>query len=371
MTTATELGTRELNRALLERQLLLRRRRLPVPKALEHLVGLQAQEPPDPYVALWSRLEGFRPDMLATLITSHKAVRATLMRTTIHLVTARDYLALYSVMRPRHVRTVLSGGADRRALKGLDLKELLSAAHALIGKQPLTRAQLGPLLARRWPDRDPAALARAAAYLLPAIHIPPRGVWGATGRTTLTTAESWLDRSPDRATSPERAVLRYLAAFGPATTADIRTWSGLNGLAAIMERLRPRLISLRDQRGRELLDLPSAPRPSGSTPAPPRFLPEYDNVLLSHYDRSRIVPSEHRQRLITRNGRSVGTVLIDGFVKATWRVRREGKAATLVVELLEPLARLDLKATKEEGARLLGWMAPEADTHRIEVNRGS
>jgi winged helix DNA-binding protein len=347
--------------------MLLRRRALPVARAIEHLVGMQAQQPNDPYIGLWSRLEEFRPEALARLITDRKAVRTTLMRTTIHLVTARDALALYPVTRPVHTRTVYSSTLDAHALADMDIAKLLAVGRALVEERPRTRAQLTPLLAERWPGRDAGALARAVNYLLPMAHVPPRGIWGSSGQTTLTTLESWLRRSPGGDAFPDAAILRYLAAFGPAAVADIRTWSGLSRLAEVVERLRPGLMVFRDTSGRELFDLPDAPRPDPDTPAPPRFLPEYDNALLSHADRTRIVCDEHRKRLITRNGRSFGTVLVDGFVRATWRIKRDRSSATLMVGTLERTSREDLAALKAEGARLLDFAAPDARDHRIQV----
>jgi hypothetical protein len=361
------LSLRALNRALLERQLLLRRHKLSVARVIEHLVGLQAQQPNDPYVGLWARLDGFQPKALARLITGQRAVRTTLMRTTIHLVTARDFLALYPVMRPVHARTVYSGRLDALALKGVDMEELLAEGRALVEERPRTRAELGPLLAQRWSDRDAAAIARAVNYLLPMVHIPPRGVWGSSGRTTLTTVEAWLGLSPERDSSPDAAVLRYLGAFGPASTSDIRTWSGLGGLSQVVERLRPRLATFRDEHGRELFDLPDAPRPDPDTPAPPRFLPEYDNVLLSHADRGRIVSDQHRRQLITSNGRSFGTVLVDGFVRATWKVGRERGRALLTIAPLERLTKRDLNAVSQEGTRLLEFAAGDVAAHDVRV----
>jgi hypothetical protein len=361
------LGTRALNRALLERQLLLRRRRLSVPKAIEHLVGLQAQQPNDPYIGLWTRLDGFQPESLARLITEREAVRTTLMRTTIHLVTARDWLALYPAMRSVHARTVSSSSPDRRSLEGLDIEELLAAGRKLVEERPRTRAELGPLLGERWPGRDTASLARAVNYLLPMAHVPPRGIWGSGGRTTLTTVEAWLGRSPDSEASADAVVLRYLAAFGPATTADMRTWSGMSGVAEVVERLRRALRVFRDERGRELFDLPAAPRPDPDTPASPRFLPEYDNVLLSHADRTRIISNEYRKRLTTNNGRSVGTVLVDGFVAGTWRIKRDVGTATLSVAPLKRLSRKDAAAVTDEGTGLLAFVAPEAKARRVQI----
>jgi hypothetical protein len=362
------LSQRALNRALLERQLLLCRSKLPVSKTIEHLVGMQAQQPNDPYVGLWSRLEGFRPEALARLITGRRVVRTTLMRTTIHLVTARDCLSLYPVMQPVHRSAVYASSSDRRALEGVDVDELLAMGRSLVEERPLTRAQLGPLLARRWPHRDAAALARAVNYLLPMVHVPPRGIWGSSGRTTLTTVEAWLGRSLETDSPADAVVLRYLAAFGPATTADVRTWSGLGGLAQVLDRLRPRLISLRDEQGRELFDLPEAPRPDPDTPAPVRFLPEYDNTLLSHADRRRIIANDHRKRLITSNGRSAGTVLVDGFVRSTWSIRRQPRSASLIINTLERLSRKEAAAVMEEGARLLRFAAGDVPSCDVLID---
>lgn len=359
------LSLRALNRALLERQFLLHRRRLSVPKAIEHLAGMQAQQPNDPYIGLWTRLQDFRPEGLARLITNRRAVRASLMRTTIHLVTARDYLTLYPVFRPVHARTVYSSSADARALKDLDIQELLAEGRDLVEERPRTRAELTPLLAQHWPDRDAVSLTRAVNYLLPMVHVPPRGVWGRTGQTTLTTVEAWLGQAPAAGVSPDAVVLRYLEAFGPASRADIRTWSGLTGLAEVVERLRSRLLVFRDADGRELFDLPNAPRPEPDIPAPPRFLPEYDNVLLSHADRSRIVAGHHRRRLVMSNGRSFGTVLVDGFVSATWRVTRERESVTLTISPLKRLSRSDRAAVEDEGGCLLGFLAPEIASRRV------
>jgi hypothetical protein len=364
----TTLDRRALNRALLERQLLLRRQSLTVTKALEHLVGLQAQEPPDPYVGLWSRLESFAPDDLSKLIANRKAVRLTLMRGTIHLVTARDAVAMWPVMRPLFERT-FRGQPWGRSLSELDLDEILKAGRELAEQTPLTPSELGRGLLERWPGRDPAALGMAARYLLPMVQVPPRGIWGASARATVTTAEHWLGRPLGRNTSPDRMVLRFLAAFGPAAVADMRTWSGLAGLRAVADRLRPRLRTFRDESGRELLDLPDAPLPDPDRPAPPRFLPTYDNVLLSHDDRSRIIDDGDRRRLSAESslGR-FGTVLIDGFVRAKWKITRSGGRATLEVKPLTRLPRRDVEALTEEGNRLLAFIAGEEENRDVRIS---
>jgi hypothetical protein len=360
------LGVRALNRALLERQLLLRRWKLTAAETIEGLVGMQAQEPPDPYVGLWTRLEGFRPEGLGDLITMREAVRISFLRGTIHLLTARDALALRPVVQSIYERAFASGkGYFARNLMGMDMDALLKAGRALVEEEPRTNAQLAKLLSERWPDRDPQSLAFGVRFLLPTVQVPPRGVWGSTGRAMWTTVEAWLGRPLDSHPSPEGMVMRYLAAYGPASVADIRTWSGLTGLREGVERLRPRLRTFHDESGRELLDVPDAPLPDPDTPAPPRFMPVYDNAFLAHADRSRIVIEEFRQRFNT--GELGRAVLIDGFGRGGWRIDREGDAATLLVQHFGPLSKRDHTALTEEGAKLLGFMAGNAQTHDVKI----
>jgi hypothetical protein len=362
------LGRRRLNRALLARQLLLRRSELSVPAAVEKLVGLQAQIPGNPYVALWSRLEGFRPEDLSRLIASRRAVRATLMRATIHLVTARDYHALRPVLQPALDRNLHTASQWGRHLTGVDLPALVEAGRALVD-EPQPASELGRRLGERWPDRDPTALSYAIHALLPLVQVPPRGLWGGSGRAAWMSAETWLGRTIAGDPAPDRMVLRYLAAFGPATAGDVQTWSGLAGLRTVIERLRPRLRAFRDERGRELLDLPGAPRPDPDTPAPPRFLPEYDNVLLSHADRTRIATDEDRRRLTATTGPMASAVLLDGFVRASWRIEREGTKATLLIRPFGRLARADRRAVAEEGSKVLEFLAAAATRRDVRFLR--
>jgi hypothetical protein len=348
--------------------MLLRRSEMPAFEAIEHLVGMQAQEPNDPYVGLWTRLVDFRPDELAVLLSERSAVRASLMRATIHLVTARDCLRLRPVVQSvleRDVYPNATYGKDR--LVGLDILALLEAGRELLDEKPRTNAELRALLGVRWPDRDPAALAYAVRGLLPVVHVPPRGIWGRSGPIALSTVEAWLGETvgPDR--GPEEMVLRYLRSFGPAAVPDIRTWSRLTGLREVVEGLRPRLRTFRDERGRELFDVPDAPLPDPETPASPRFLPHFDNALLSHADRARIISDEHRKRISTGGMGSVGTVLVDGFVVGSWKAQRACKRTTLVVELFQTLRNEHREAVTEEGHRLAGFMAGPKDTETPEV----
>jgi Winged helix DNA-binding domain len=364
------LSQRALNRALLERQLLLHRRRDSAAEAIEHLVGMQAQEPGDPYVALWSRLEGFQPEELSRLIADRHAVRTSLMRATIHLVTARDCLALRPVMQSVLERTFASS-AFARNIAGVDLGELLAAGRNLLEERLRTRAELRPLLAERWPGYDADSLASAIGFLLPLVHVPPRGLWGKSGKVALTTVEAWLGRLLDPDPTPDDVVLRYLAAFGPATVGDIRTWSRLTGLRAVIERLRPYLVTFRDERGRELFDLPGAPRPDPETPAPPRFLPEYDNILLSHDDRSRIIPDNRGLPMPAGRGGELGSLLVDGSLGGMWRITRGRGKATLVIEAGGDWTKAEETAVVEEGTRLLAFVAAGAEDHDVQIVPGN
>ncbi|MET0397157.1 MAG: winged helix DNA-binding domain-containing protein [Longimicrobiaceae bacterium] len=362
------LGRRALNRALLARQGLLRRWTIPPAEAVERLVGMQSQAPDPPYVGLWTRLEGFRPEDLARLVEAHAVVRIALMRSTIHLVTARDCLALRPLLQPVIERS-FRGGFGRR-LEGVDDAALADAARVLVEERPRTFAEIGAALGERWPDRDPAALAAAARTLLPLVQVPPRGLWGRSGPAAHTTAEAWLGQPLDPIPAPDAMLLRYLAAFGPATVADAQTWSGLTRLREAVERLRPGLRAFRDERGRELFDLPDATRPGADTPAPVRFIAEWDNLLLSHADRSRIVPEEHRARVFTVNGVMPGTILLDGFVAGTWKLERSRASATLRVTPFAPPSPDDEAALAAEGQRLLDFAAPDATAREVRIMAG-
>src|SRR5215831_17067621 len=360
------LSLRALNRALLSRQLLLRPAPMPgtgirngparaerVIETVEHLVGLQAQAPFPPYYGLWSRLAGFRPDDLAELILSRRVVRIALMRGTIHLVSARDCLMLRPLVQPaldRGLGTLLS-----RPLAGVDTAALAAAGRVLVEERPLTFSELGAALSPRWPRHPPAALAQGVRALVPLVQVPPRAVWGAAGLAAHTSAEAWLGREMEPSPALGRLVTRYLAAFGPASVLDVQAWSGLTRLREVVDRLRPGLRVFRDERGAELFDLPDAPRPDPDTPVPPRFLPEFDNLILSHADRTRCISAEHRARV--QQIRELRTFLVDGVVRGGWRIARQPGAATLLVEPYEPLSGPDAGALLAEAERLLAFVA--------------
>ena len=350
------LGMRALNRATLERQMLLRRGTLSAEEAIEHLVGMQAQAPNPPYIGLWTRLEGFHPDQLARLILERRAVRVALMRNTVYLVSARDCLKLRPLVQPVIDRGLYANRANRAGVEGVDVGALSAVGRQLLEERPRTAKELGVLLRERWPEGDPASLARAVRHLLPLVQVPPRGVWGRSGQTTHTTSEAWLGRPLEADPSLKELVVRYLGAFGPATVKDVQTWSGLTRLGEVLERLRPRLDTFRDEHGRELFDLPEAPRPDPDTPAPPRFLPEFDNLILSHADRARVIADDYRRALASRNGMVPATFIVDGFVRGTWKTRRTRGKAALVIEPFDALSGNDRGALAEEGEGLLRFV---------------
>ncbi|MGY5044216.1 winged helix DNA-binding domain-containing protein [Streptomyces sp. 900105755] len=354
------LGTRALNRATLDRQLLLRRSPRSAEEAVAHLVGLQAQNVRPPYYALAARLDGFAPEQLSGLMANREVVRIVTLRSTVHTHTAADALALRPLVQPARTRELT---AFRKGLAGVDLDRLAALARDLVEAEPRTMAGLREALREEWPDADPQSLAVAARCTLPLVQVTPRGLWGRSGQVALTTAEHWLGRPAEPAPAAEAldaAVLRYLAAFGPASVRDTQTWAGLTRLRPAFERLRPRLLTFRDETGAELFDLPDAPRPDPATPAPPRFLPEFDNLLLSHADRTRVVPPEHRGRA-WRGNQAHRTLLVDGFLAGVWKLTEDA----LVVETFGPPGggavaggAADRAAILAEGERMLAALHP-------------
>jgi hypothetical protein len=346
----TTLSNRALNRALLARQHLLSRTDSRPLELVEGLVGLQAQVPSNPYVALWSRIDRFDPQELSQAIETGAAVRASVIRPTIHLVTLADAQRLAPLNAPVMAKAFGPPFGRRIQAAGVDPAEVAAAGLALLHEHgPQTRVQLSERLAPRWPDAPADALGQAVVHLNATYQVPPRGLWGRSAQATWAPLPDVLSEG-----DLDALVLRYLAAFGPAAIADMRTWSRLTQLRPAFERLRGDLVPFRDARGRELFDLPDAPRPDPQTPAPPRFLPEYDNVLLAHEDRSRIMDRLQTERL-TPSGTWIGHVLVDGMRAGSWKAELADERATLTVRGVAPAP--DVEA---EGAALLELIAPGA-----------
>jgi hypothetical protein len=368
---AEVLGLRALNRALMERQMLLARVEMPVFEAIERLAGIQAQEPKSPYVGLWTRLEHFRPEELEGLLTTRRVVRIIVMRGTIHLISASDCATMRPLTQPIMDRWMKYSREIRTNLAGVDLGKLASAARRLFEQKPRTVADAAKVLAEKWPGRDLTTIGLALRAMLPLVQCPPRGLWNDSGQVVCATAEHWLDRPLESEVAADGLILRYLAAFGPSTIADMASWSGLARLRDSVDRLRPQLRVFQDDVGRELFDLPRAPRPDPDTPVPPRFLPEFDNALLAYADRSRIVATDRRN--VSVAGHRV--LLVDGFTRATWRIarkdpvtKRENGAATLVIDLFEPLSKKDVALVTAEGYSLLKFAASDATAHDVRIN---
>ncbi|AKZ53733.1 hypothetical protein SAM23877_0684 [Streptomyces ambofaciens ATCC 23877] len=365
----TVLDTRALNRATLARQALLDRADLPVLDAVAHLGGLQAQEPQEPFVGLWSRLRAFAPAALSDLLTERRVVRTHLMRRTVHLVTADDVLA----WRSRH-DAMLRGrvlGTYRRELEGVDLDELAAAGRAVMSDgEPRSMSELARAVAGGRPGPAPRALGEMlVAALIPMAQLPPRGLWRTRAGVRNLPLSAWLGRDIDPPSPPgsdpvgQTLVRRYLAAFGPAGSADLRAWCGLAGLPAAVAAVRGELVAFRDERGRELLDLPDAPRPDPATPAPVRFLPAFDNALLGYQDRGRIVDDAHRGLSVA----GARVALVDGRVAATWTV----EAGTVTVTPLRRFSRAERTTVAEEGQALASFLSDgESDGVRVTESSG-
>lgn len=315
---------------------------------------MQAQAPNLPYVGLWARLTDFRHEELSGLVESRRAVRISLMRNTIHLVTARDAFALKPLFTPFGERGFIHGSPWGRGMKEEDLRAIRSVGAELMSERPRTVADLARQLGQRFPGRDSLAMAYGVRYMVPLVFATPRGIWQAGGPVALTTFEAWLGRPPGPAIEPEKLVTRYLAAFGPASPADMRAWSGL-AMRPVFERLRRKLRVFSDEKGREMFDLPRAPRPNPEEQAPVRLIPDYDNILLAHADRARIMPAGRHLGIFSSNGVMQGAVLVDGFVRALWVPR---KSTLEVSPFVNALTQPERAAIEAESHRLMNFLAP-------------
>lgn len=354
-----------LNRATLSRQLLLRREELATLTAVQRLAGLNAQLSEPPYIALWTRLHSFRHEYLEALIRSRQVVRAGLMRSTQHLVTADDLLMLRPLLEPVLQRAQRS--AFGRRTTGVAPSALAESASELLHGRTLTRSELGELLAQQWPGYEPSALAWSAQYLAPVLHPPPAGLWETRTRDThVALIQDWLGSSPAEVGVPSELIRRYLGAFGPATLQDMQAWSGLTRLNEALDAVRPSLCIFQNEDGKDLFDLPNAPRPEPDTPAPPRFLPAFDNLVLAYADRRRVMSIDHQRRVCV-GAKVAPTVLVDGFVLGTWSTERTPSKVTLCVHLFDRVHQHDHTAILDEGQSLLTFLAASSVEKEIAI----
>ncbi|WP_328466001.1 winged helix DNA-binding domain-containing protein [Actinoplanes sp. NBC_00393] len=346
------LTTRELNRTYLQRQFLSERIPRQASDVIRHLIAMQGQEPDSPYLSLWSRIAGFRHDDLTTLLHDGEVVRGAMLRGTQHLSTGEDYLWLRPTLQPTLDR--LAGRGVK--LDGVDPVQFADAAREILADGPMTRPDLARRLIERFPGHDRQALTYVVHLRLSLLHPPPSGTWGHRGRVLCVPAEDLLGRPLAAGPSPETLVMRYLAAYGPASVKDLQVFSGLTRLGALLAELRPQLRVFKDENNIDLYDLPDAILTDPDLPAPVVFLPEFDNAVLGHDDRARIIHPGDRPLVMPGWSIVRPTVLVDGFVAATWSLQ----GATLTVAPFRPLPAAARAAVEEEGARLLAFVAPEA-----------
>jgi hypothetical protein len=366
MTPPRVLDDAALNRATLARQLLLERAAMSPYDAVGHLVGLQAQTATSWYLTLWSRLRDFDPVATGRLLEDRRILRSWFMRATIHTVTAEDAPALRAFTQPTIERAVRGKWAE--ALAGIDLGEMNRVIRAFVAT-PRTPGELVAHLRERWPGPDSLTTTNAAKAIVPLVQVPPRGVWGRSGMVRFAALDDWVGRAIPRTVDPAPIVRRYLAAYGPASVADAQTWSGVTRLREVFEGLRAELVSFRDSNGRELFDLPDAPRPDAATPAAPRFLADYDNLLLSHEDRTRFVDGAARQVLTYRSGPIPGALLVDGRMVGAWHLRTEEGRTTVVIGLARALTPDDEAAVRLEADAMLEFSRPGATERAVEISQ--
>ncbi len=361
------ISQRALNRATLARQHLLERSALSPLAMTEHLVGWQAQTARSWYVGFWGRIVGVQPQQVSALLERRELVRIALMRSTIHLVTAQDCISLRPLMQPILDRTVQ--GAFGKNLVGLDRAAVGVAGRRILDQRPMLFSELGRALAELWPDRDAASLAQSVRASEALVQVTPRGLWGRSGAAAHTSVQAWLGRELDGGGSLDELVLRYLAAYGPASVKDVQQWSGLTRLAQVVQRVRPSLVPFVAEDGRELFDLPDAPRPAADVEAPVRYLYDYDNLLLSHADRSRFFMRRYGRQVYPDNVQP-RIILIDGATDASWLVERSkatSDAALVTVRPFRRLTKAERDAVTAEGVALARWLEPDARAHDVVI----
>ncbi len=362
------LSARALNRATLARQHLLARTPMGVEAMIDHLVGMQAQQPRPPYVGLWTRLTTFSREDLHTAVHDKRVLRVTFVRGTLHLITAADYHRVRSTIQPLLSRGMQSIVRDRAATTDLD--RVVAMAERFFGKRAANFETFREEVAAAFPDADVRALAYGARLNVPLVQVPDQSTWGWSPDPEFTSATRWTGRSVHAEGAPlTDLVRRYLAAFGPATPGDFGVWSAAPGAKALFAAIRDELVTFRDERGRELFDLPEAPRPDEDTPAPIRLLPDFDNLVLAHDDRTRLMDDAHRAKILTKNLLVRATVLVDGRVAGMWKVERKAKVATFALTPFVKLTKQTLAEIEAEADALLRFVEPDAPTRAMRVDK--
>jgi hypothetical protein len=362
------LTLRQINRATLARQMLLARERITPLKAIERLVAMQAQWPRPPFLGLFCRVQGFERADLAGLLERRLVVRATSLRGTLHLVTAKDFVDLRPTLQP-----ILDAGMKailREKGATVESKALVAEARTILAGEPQTFEELREQFVKAFPEGDERAMGYAVRMLLPLVQVPEaESAWRFPTQPRFALAERWLGRPvpSDGVARPDHLILRYLAAYGPSSVGDAQAWSGMGGLRDRFEALRPKLVTFRDEQGKELFDLPKAPRPAGDVNAPVRLVPEYDNVIATRAD-ERFVAKRDRPRVFLSALRIAATVLVDGFAAGTWKIERTKTAAKMTVAAFAPFAPKARKEIVAEAEALLHFAEPDAATFEVRFS---
>lgn len=355
------LNDRTLNRTFLARQMLLKREAATPVEAIERLDGLQAQEARPPFLALWSRLEGFQRDDLLKALADRTVVKATFTRGTLHLVSAVDYPAFRSTHASVLEAAMLPEMKEMAEV--VPIPDLIAAAHRFLADGPATFTELRAELARRWPDLNERHMGYAVRLNLPLVATPDDSQWGGKAGAAFALADVWLGKTPAAEPDLVGVIRRYLAAFGPATVADIQTFTGFKGLKAVVEAMD--LVSYRNAAGKTLHDVQGGEITDGGALAPVRLLPDFDGVMLGHADRTRVISDDDRKRLGNKNLRVPAVFLVDGFAAGNWSLAATKTKATLTAVPFGTLTKAAKEALTAEGEALLRFVAPEAKT--VEV----
>ena len=361
------LTVRELNRATLARQMLLERAPIGAVEAVERLAGMQAQYSPSPYIGLWNRLKGFKIDDLTTALHNREIIKASMMRWTLHLASARDYPYFSTAITAAR----LAGWSSIIERSGVDNHEL----HAKLleyATEPRTQQDIRTFLRSHAPHVDQREIWHMATARGWLVHSPPSGLWRYFGKNSYISAHEWLGpiEKPSLEEAMVHLVRRYLAAFGPATRADVMAWGGLRRVSYVdtaLKTLSDEIVTFQDDSGKTLYDLAAAPRPGSDVPAPVRFLPKWDNLLLAYANRERTLPDRYRKTVIEKNGDVHPTFLVDGVVAGMWTIKQERKTAVLSLETFEPLALSTRALLEEEGMRLAHFIEPDSTHHTVKI----